>query len=715
MTFFSSANLFLRGCIVFLLASLFFGCLQENDARQNYYPRDSSYAKVEAMINAHTRVVWVRDVGDSTDFGARGNNLQLMGFDSRDGYGERSILEGPANYAKPYITPRGDRIVYTDRAQEAVMVVNWDGSGLQRVTSGIGLAVWMDPANGHEWVYVGLGHDDNRAPSRQRMERVRLDDPNIRELVWDQTPVTEDQIQLSVDGKLAGGTFPWPHAGVAHLPNRGWQRLARGCWPSISPDDQKLFWVFDGSHRNLTMYKYGSDYRWDVPINTAPGINGYEVYHPRWSNHPRFMVVTGPYTVGSGGNRIRGGGPDVSLHIGKFSEDYRSIEDWVQLTDSEWADFYPDVWIASGLEKIHAWGEAQKPVPATAQGETVKLTSTGVEAWPAIAEGLVFKWEESSKAGLMYDLEADRFRDFHVEPRGTARFTRHFAMDMAGGFFEAENIHALLSSLRKTGGMTIEALVTVSAPEQSGPARIITYSSGPSSRNFTLGQSGDRLVLRLRTPHTGPNGVPPELDIVQLTAGETVHIVITYSSGRLVAYADGHQVFSSNAIQGGFKNWEQQHLLFGDEWGGGRPWLGWLEGIAVYNRFLEPEEVARNYQAAMARLEGRSAPETLTLKARVVESLPPPTVEAIAPYQRALVINRYMVEEIMSGDAPAGDILVAHWAIMDGKVLESAKRKKGEVLTMHLEPFHDRPELEGEKISMEGHDFFLPLYYDTQS
>ena len=28
-----------------------------------------------------------------------------------------------------------------------------------------------------------------------------------------------------------------------------------------------------------------------VNINDAPGFDGAEVYHPRWTNHPRFFVI----------------------------------------------------------------------------------------------------------------------------------------------------------------------------------------------------------------------------------------------------------------------------------------------------------------------------------------------------------------------------------------------------------------------------------------
>ena len=88
-----------------------------------------------------------------------------------------------------------------------------------------------------------------------------------------------------------------------------------------------------------------SDERWRVDINNAPGIDGYEIYHPRWANHPRFLTITGPYTVGTAANKIRGGGEQVEIHLGRFSADFTTVEAWVQVSDNQRADFYPDAWI----------------------------------------------------------------------------------------------------------------------------------------------------------------------------------------------------------------------------------------------------------------------------------------------------------------------------------------------------------------------------------
>ena len=43
-------------------------------------------------------------------------------------------------------------------------------------------------------------------------------------------------------------------------------------------------------------------------ISKAPGVNDYEVYHPRWSNDVRYMVMTGPYTSGNKKIKLWDGG-----------------------------------------------------------------------------------------------------------------------------------------------------------------------------------------------------------------------------------------------------------------------------------------------------------------------------------------------------------------------------------------------------------------------
>jgi VanZ family protein len=83
--------------------------------------------------------------------------------------------------------------------------------------------------------------------------------------------------------------------------------------------------------------------------------------------------------------------------------------------------------------------------------------------------------------------------------------------------------------------------------EQRGPARIVTYSENPSGRNFTLGQIGNTLTFRLRTPASGTNGVNPALysgPVLSLNKTSFVaavydgHISRLYIDGKRVAQAD---------------------------------------------------------------------------------------------------------------------------------------------------------------------------------
>jgi Concanavalin A-like lectin/glucanases superfamily len=79
--------------------------------------------------------------------------------------------------------------------------------------------------------------------------------------------------------------------------------------------------------------------------------------------------------------------------------------------------------------------------------------------------------------------------------------------------------------------------------EQSGPARIVTYSQSPASRNFTLGQIGNTLTFRLRTPASGINGVSPALYTGPVLSLSNTSFVAAVYDGRVSRlYVDGKRV-----------------------------------------------------------------------------------------------------------------------------------------------------------------------------
>ena len=303
---------------------------------------DGPGADVRALTGAHTRVVWVQ--GDGTDPDAGGDQLILMGFDTDDGKGERVILGERRSRTMPRLTPRGDRVVFSSRivpGPPEIFVVNFDGTGLRKLADGFAMALWQNPADGSEWVYAGT---DNTQWDFATVTRFPIDAPASRELVWNATMVSMEGFGVSADGRHVSGMFPWPAAGIADVTSKTWKKLGEGCYTSLSHARGPLFWYFDGAHRNVTMVDVDAGARWMVNLNNAPGFDGAEVSHPRWTNHPRFLTFTGPYNQG-GSNQSRTGGKQTEVYIGRFAGDFSKVEAWARVTNNAWGDSHPDVWI----------------------------------------------------------------------------------------------------------------------------------------------------------------------------------------------------------------------------------------------------------------------------------------------------------------------------------------------------------------------------------
>ncbi len=301
---------------------------------------------VRALTGTWTRVVWTQALDPrSLDEAGRGDGFRLMGLDTEDGLGIREILPGPMSCRKPLLTADGRQIVFTDAPRGKIMAVHWDGSGLRELADGYATDVAVDPESGRHWVYAVQRLTDERDFSGRPVVRFDLEQPWIREMVWDATDVTVDNFQVSADGSRAAGQFPWPEAAVLDVRRGTLTRLGRGCWTSHAPDDSFVAWVFDGAHRNLLMQDGASGASWSVPLHRAPNVGGYEVYHPRWSNHRRFFAMTGPYKGGEGDNRIGAVGEGVEIYVGRFSEDLTRVERWARVTADGTPDFFPDVWI----------------------------------------------------------------------------------------------------------------------------------------------------------------------------------------------------------------------------------------------------------------------------------------------------------------------------------------------------------------------------------
>ena len=119
---------------------------------------------------------------------------------------------------------------------------------------------------------------------------------------------------------------------------------------------------------------------------------------------------------------------------------------------------------------------------------------------------------------------------------------------------------------------------------------------------------------------------------------------------------------------------------------------------------------------AAAHLTSRTRPSgpSIIVQARCVETSPAPTPAQVAPYRRALVYHHYRIDRVETGQLKHKDILVGHWAILDGKSQSGRRQAIGRPVRLTIEPFDWHPQLDSERQVMEVERIELPQYIDIQ-
>ena len=158
----------------------------------------------------------------------------------------------------------------------------------------------------------------------------------------------------------------------------------------------------------------------------------------------------------------------------------------------------------------------------------------------------------------------------------------------------------VFNAVRRSGEITIEAWVRPANAKQDGPARMVTLSGGSSERNFTLGQEGDKVDVRLRTTQTSGNGAPSLGGPSRSLASKLTHVVYTRNrGGRARLFINGKQQAEKH-VAGATTNWNGKYrLALANELTKDRPWLGTFHLVAIYSRDLSAGEVADHFEAGV--------------------------------------------------------------------------------------------------------------------
>ena len=648
------------------------------------------------FIDEPARLVWMQQREGGDDPHGWLNEHVLRVAESGSDGNSRELIHPSFHVHRPLITPGGARVVFSSYETRSCYVVNWDGTGLREIGEGYALDVWNDPETRMDWVYATTTGSENwERQLGNPVVRFPLDRPEERETVWNRTAITINNFMLSRDGELACGQFPHPHGGFARLTGNEWHFVARGCWTSLAPDNSYLMWIFDGPHRNLLMYSIQEDRRWTVRVNSAPDMEGYEVYHPRWSNHPRYFSISGPYKEGKrGDNLIGSGGGAVELYLGKFDPHFEEVQEWCRITDNEVGDFFPDLWIENG-------DSAPGYVPITNVSANAK--SAG---WPPSKRNAVFLWESAAVHHTVPDSAGSGSMTYTVRPSGSAIFDRFHGMQVGSGPFDAEGFDA--AALVPDADWTFELTFSPSRNDLGSRTGCIASFGKGGGTSLALVQRGRDILLQSRVLPEGVQG--PELAVLSNVDREkTYHLIVTMGHGQLRTFIDGAPG-RPITVPGPIVSAEPPHFRFGDGPLADAPWPGTVEAVGLYAESFSEGRALRHAAAGMARTEGRAEIDSYRVTGRLLHPVNPPGPDEIGVYRRALVINEYIVESEMelSGER----ILVAEWAVLDANAVLSP-RKEGIRRQFLLESFDDHPELEGERqfTQHESDSFELPMFY----
>ena len=156
----------------------------------------------------------------------------------------------------------------------------------------------------------------------------------------------------------------------------------------------------------------------------------------------------------------------------------------------------------------------------------------------------------------------------------------------------------LISAIRRSGEISVEAWIRPKDTIQEGPARIVTISKDSGTRNFTLGQEADRFEVRLRTTKTTQNGMPSVLSPGKTATTKLTHVMYTHAkNGKTRIYVNGKQT-AEKLIEGNTARWDESYrFALANELSRDRPWLGTLHLVAMYSRSLSTSEVVQNFDA----------------------------------------------------------------------------------------------------------------------
>lgn len=347
------------------------------------------------------------------------------------------------------------------------------------------------------------------------------------------------------------------------------------------------------------------------------------------------------------------------------------------------------------FERLELDGLRDRPGRGNTMAMAMPPVSLEIEPplWPARREGAVFVWQTGDAPNLFYDAAAGVDRAGLVEPAGRAFLDREHRMTLRGGVFmaSADDSNRMRWALQASNELAVELTVEPS-PAPAGVERaLVVFGQRGQAYNFALLERDGELFYSHRVAPRG-DGMYARTSLGALGPGRR-HLVVSYRPGRLTLDLDGERVVETAVVQGDFFHWRSLRLAFGGQAGGGLEWQGTIEGFALYDRALSAAEARESFLRYRRLLERRPVVPELVVEARLTARSATPTLEEIRPYREGLAVHEYEIERVLTGEAPAGPLRVAHWELLDATRQPAAGRRVGDRVTLRLEPFTDQRQI----------------------
>jgi hypothetical protein len=377
------------------------------------------------------------------------------------------------------------------------------------------------------------------------------------------------------------------------------------------------------------------------------------------------------------------------------------VADAWRVTAHPSVDRYPDVWRDPASAPRRTAPAARPP---TAQ-------RAAAEGWPAAPAGLAWIWEGAERPNRRAPDAASELLD----ESGETWIDRRGRLALAGGFATAdpESARRLIEELKASNTVTIEMVLEPAALGAGTSGPILALAAGARRGGIHVAQAGDRIELGLRTSDA-TRGTSPVV-VARLPGAGAHHVAFSYSPGRLRTYLDG-QPEASPPLTGDFFKWRAGELTLGAAGGGPERFRGFLSHVAIFARELSADEIAADADRALGALAATPAVPRAAIEGVLEARARVPALAEISPYRRALVIERWRVERVVSGELGGGQpthVRVARWALVDGGPASTVALAPGARATLELEPYDAQPQLESVFLSRDDPAGEGPLWFDV--